>query len=150
IVTVGAALTVDDTLFADQGSDMTVLLNGDYSAGMVFGASTMINVGHLILAGGHSYNFTTVDQNVTAAHTMVVDGSGLDAGDSLHFDASAETDGTVNLIGGAGDDTLIGASTDNTLSGGSGRDTITGGIGKDLITGGGGGDLLSGGDGGHD
>ena len=42
-----------------------VTLNGDYAAGVVFAATTMVNVETISLTAGHSYKFTT--HNATVA-----------------------------------------------------------------------------------
>jgi len=65
---------------------------------------------------------------------LTLDGSALRASKSVTFDGSAELDGTLNLSGGAGDDTLIG---------GAGADRLTGGLGADHLTGGAGGDIFA-------
>jgi hypothetical protein len=123
----GAALVAADTIDGGTGND-TLVLNGDYSGGLTFGAATMTNVETLTLDGGFSYNLTTDDANVAAGATLAVDASTLGAGDALTFDGSAETDGHFAVTGGAGDDTLTIASAavmkGTTFSGGGGNDTL--------------------------
>src|ERR1051325_7247353 len=64
----GAAFTADDeidggvlTVHHKIKVLATVELKGDYSAGVVFGTTTMTNVAHLVLDAGFSYNFTFND-----------------------------------------------------------------------------------------
>ena len=97
----GAALTPSDRIDGGGGFD-TVVLNGDYSAGLNFTAWTMQNVEQIALTAGHSYNLTPADATVAAGQTMIVDGSTLGAADSLTLNASHETNGFYDLRGGAG------------------------------------------------
>lgn len=64
--------------------------------------------------------------------------------------ASPATDvATLDLTGGAGNDTLVGGAGNDTLRGGDGNDLLAGGAGDDLLVGGNGDDTLVGGAG-HD
>jgi len=56
------------------------------------------------------------------------------------LDASAELDGTITYVGGAGVDTVTGGAKADTIGGGAGADVITGGKGVDSLTGGAGAD----------
>ena len=143
----GAALNANDAI---QGSGITaIVLDGDYSAGLSL--SNMTNIDLLSLTAGHSYNFTSGDTFVSSHETATIDGSTLGAGDTLMFDGSANAKGTLDIYGGAGDDTLTGSATSaSVLSGGGGRDSLTGGTGSDTLTGGGGADTLNGGSAGND
>jgi Ca2+-binding RTX toxin-like protein len=131
--TLGAALTVSDHIDGGAGSD-TVTLNGDYSAGLVFGASTIANIETLSLASGHSYNFTTADGNVASGATMTVDASALGAADTLTFNGTAESDGGFSFLAGAGNDVLTGgAQADSFAMTAGGIDTVQGGGGNDTF-----------------
>jgi Ca2+-binding RTX toxin-like protein len=55
---------------------------------------------------------------------------------AFSLNASAENDGTIVYLGGAGADTVVGSTGADTIGGGAGADTITGGNGGDSITGG--------------
>lgn len=145
----GASLTAADQIAGGGGTD-TVVLNGDYSGGLVLGSTTLVNIELLQLTAGHSYDITTNDATVAKKATMTVDGSSLGAGDTLTFDGSSENNGHFTLIGGAGDDTLKGGQDGDKISGGQGQDTLVGGIGDDVLTGGGGRDVLDGGANGND
>src|SRR6185369_10049132 len=83
VINMGAALTATDSI--DGGADTdTVALNGDYSAGVIFTGTTMVNVETLTLAAGNSYKLTLDDATNTAG--LTVDASGLAAGQSLVLD----------------------------------------------------------------
>ena len=126
----GAALTAADKIDGGNGND-TVMLNGDYSAGVVFGAKTMASVEKIVVAAGHSYNLATADATVAAGQTLTVDGSALRAGDVLTFNGGHETNGRFALTGGAGNDVLTGGAGNDVLTGGGGADVLTGGGGHD-------------------
>ena len=129
----GATLTSADHIDGGGGSD-TVVLNGDYSAGLTFSATTMVNVETLALLGTHSYVLTMSDATVAAGQVLTVTGKTLTQ--SLTFDGSAEQDGSFVVLGGKGDDALTGGARGDTLNGGQGNDMLTGGGGADLLTGG--------------
>jgi Ca2+-binding RTX toxin-like protein len=115
------------------GGVNTLALDGNYSAGIVFGATTVQNVAILMLADGFSYSIATGDATVAAGQTLTVKGVALKGANTLHFDGSAETDGSFVLDGGQGNDVLhAGAGTD-TLYGDLGADTLTGGAGSDTF-----------------
>jgi Ca2+-binding RTX toxin-like protein len=129
----GAHFGAADSINGGAGND-TLSLNGDYSAGLTFGAATMTNVESIVLTAGHSYNLTTNDATVAALATLTVDASGLSATDSLTFDGSAETDGSFAITGGAGNEVLTGGANADTFHLESGGvDTVHGGGGADHI-----------------
>ncbi len=105
----GAALTAADSIDGGTGNDV-VVLNGDYSGSVVFGAATMTSVETLRLTAGHSYTLTTSNPTVTSGAVLTVDGSALGASDTLTFNGSAESDGSFSIVGGAGADTLTGGA----------------------------------------
>jgi hypothetical protein len=122
----GATFTAADTIDGGTGNDI-VRLDGDYSAGLTLGATTLTNVEIIQLTAGNSYNLTTVDANVAAGHALTINGTALGAGDQLTFDGSAETDGTFRIQGGAGNDTItMGAAlvAADRVDGGTGADTL--------------------------
>ncbi len=130
VFNMGSALNARDTINGGAGND-TVNLDGDY-AGLVFKGFTMTNVENLVLAAGHDYSITTVDNTVANGSTLNVNASALGAGGSLTFDGSAETNGSFSFKGGHGDDNLTGGALSDTfdLSLG-GDDTAKGGDGND-------------------
>jgi Ca2+-binding RTX toxin-like protein len=138
-IAMGASLTAADRI--DGGSQYDrIQLSGDYSAGLVFAAATMINVEEVRLAAGNSYRLITHDNTVAAGQVLTVDGSNLDAGHGLVFDGSAEKDGAFVLTGGAGADDLDGGMQNDTISGGGGNDRIALVAGGDDTAAGGAGD----------
>ncbi len=129
----GAALNAGDKLDGGTGKD-AVILNGNYSAGVVFNADTITNIEVIALVAGHSYNLTTNDGNVAAGQMLLVRGDTLGSGDTLTFDGSAELDGKFAIIGGAGDDTLTGGSRHDVFDlAQGGNDTARGGGGNDTF-----------------
>lgn len=137
----GGALTAADSIDGGAGSD-TVILAGDYSAGLVLGATTLVNVEEIDLTGHFNYLLTMNDANVAAGQTMTVNAGDLVASNRFTFDGSHETDGAfsisvlsakAHLIGGAGSDTFnIGAKLGSGIGDqGTGGDTLTGGGGAD-------------------
>ena len=129
----GAALNAADKIDGGTGDDR-VNLNGDYSAGLTFSATTMVNVEELRLAGGHSYDLVMNDANVAAGERLTVMARSLGAGDHLTFDGSAEQDGHFEIFGGAGDDTITGgAKGDLVHLENGGNDTVHSGGGGDTI-----------------
>jgi VCBS repeat-containing protein len=126
--------TAADKVNGGGGSDDRLILNGDYSGGVVFGATTMTGIETIRLTSGHDYTLTTNDANVAADKTLAVRGSTLVSGDNLNFDGSAETNGKFDLHGGAGADTLKSGAKADALDGGAGVDALTGGSGRDTFT----------------
>jgi Ca2+-binding RTX toxin-like protein len=127
----GAAFGALDQINGGVGDDL-VALNGDYSAGVILGATTLSSVEKITLAAGHSYGLTTNDANVAAGEVLTVSGLSLGAGDVLSFDGSAESDGSFIIRGGAGNDRITGgggADTFNLTKGGD--DSVHGGAGND-------------------
>jgi Ca2+-binding RTX toxin-like protein len=137
-IKLGAFLTAADKIDGGSGADQA-WITGDYSGGLTFSATTMVNVETLVLGSGYSYTLTTSNATVAAGQTLTVDGSALGASAVLTFNGSAETDGKLVILGGAGNDTLTSGAGDDTLSGGAGDDT--------LIAPKGGNDTIAGGDG---
>jgi Ca2+-binding RTX toxin-like protein len=133
MVILGGAFDALDAI--DGGADYNWLrLDGDYSAGIVFGATTLLNFAEVYLFAGHSYSLTLHDATVAAGKSLVVDGGDLDAVSSLVVHAETETDGSVYLYGGAGNDALFGGAKDDTLDLiNGGDDTASGFDGFDVF-----------------
>ncbi|MFL6718341.1 MAG: cadherin domain-containing protein, partial [Burkholderiaceae bacterium] len=142
----GAAMTAADQFNGGAGVD-TLYLSGDYSAGLSFGATTLVGVEVIVAQGGNNYNLTMNNAMLTGTQQASVEGFGLSSANSLTVNASAETDaGTVyTLSGGAGNDNLTGGAGNDVLNGGAGNDILVGGAGNDILTGGAGNDTLTGG-----
>jgi len=127
-------LTAADSVDGGAGSDK-LILNGDYSAGVVFGAATVTNVETIVLKTGHAYNLTLNAATDTSSQSLLLTGVGLTAStDTMTIDASAVA-GALHLVGGAGNDTLTGGAGTNVISGGPGDDVIYGGTGDNTIAG---------------
>ncbi len=103
VVRAGAAFTAADS-FIGGTAGAALLLDGDYSGGLVFGATTAQNLTDIELAGGHSYNLTLNAATPAVGASMAVAAAALGAGDTLTVDGSAVTDAHLNFYGGAGDD----------------------------------------------
>jgi Ca2+-binding RTX toxin-like protein len=141
-IVAGSALTDDDSI--DGGSDTSgdeLRLSGDYSGGLEFDATTVLNIETLIVGAGFSYSLTTHDATVASGATFTVDASALLTGQALTFDGLAETDGSFTMTGGGGDDTLRGGAGNDTLNGGDGSDALDVSMGgNDTVNGGDGND----------
>jgi hypothetical protein len=122
----GATFTAADSIDGGDGNDV-VKLDGDYSAGVTLGATTLVNVESIDLAAGFSYKLTTADATVAAGQSLTVDGSALAAGQTLFFDGSQETNGSLAVHGGLGDDHFaMGAhfTAADRFDGGGGNDSL--------------------------
>jgi Ca2+-binding RTX toxin-like protein len=130
-----------DHVDGGAGNDILVL-RGNYSL-VLDGASithvetvTLMSAADSRFFGGgsrFSYDITTADNTVDAGATMTFNAGGLIAGETFHFDGSAETDGAFRLFGGSDADTI---------TGGAGNDLVYGGLGADVLKGGGGADTF--------
>ena len=116
------------------GDNDVVKLAGNYSGGLAFNATTMVQIEKIELAALHSYTLATDDATVSGGQTLKVDGSALGASDSLTFDGHLETSGKFDVVGGAAGDTLTGGSQDDAFDlGHGGNDTVGGGGGDDVL-----------------
>lgn len=137
VVMAGGAFGADDRVNGGDGND-TLVLDGDYSAGLVFGDRTLVKVERIELAPGHSYDLTlsaaaaagnvdstlTVNTDGLAADRIVrIDASAFQAGSQLQFTSTSDAASTVT--GGAGDDLVVLAGTGRfDVAGGDGSDTV--------------------------
>jgi Ca2+-binding RTX toxin-like protein len=120
----GAALTFQDQVDGGSGDD-TLFLDGDYSFGLVFAATTMTGVETVILDGGFDYSLKFANETAASAKAATLDARQLGASDSLTFFGSPVVDGTLTILGGAGGDAItIGQSGEDIVRSGSGEDTI--------------------------
>jgi serralysin len=125
----GANFDGTDSINGDTGYDV-IQLKGDYSAGLTFGADSLVNIDKVDLLGPHSYNLTLSAANSLSGDHLKFDGHLLHGSDTLTFDGAAAT-GTLIVDGGTGNDTIIGGAGPNNIKGGDGIDTITAGAGFD-------------------
>jgi hypothetical protein len=133
----GAAFTAADTVDGGGGTNDQIGLQGDYTGAnkLIMGANTMINVETLVVLPGFSYDVTMNDGNVAAGGLLKVQAQQLAAGQSLHFDGSAEHDGAFFIFGGQGNDNLTGGDQNDAFYFGPGAftsgDLVNGGLGSD-------------------
>src|SRR5262249_23686774 len=111
-----------------------LVLDGDYSAGVIFKATTAVNFEEILLndSGGSSYKLKLADATNTGG--LIVDGSALTGADHLYLDGSAETKWSLTATSGTGNDSLVGGAGSDVVDGGAGADTLTGGAGNDTVT----------------
>jgi hypothetical protein len=135
LIKAGAFLTAADAIDGGAGSD-SLRLDGDYSAALTFGATTLVDVEFLTLVAGYTYKLTTHDATVAAGAMLTVRAATIDNPNRLVFDGSAETDGRFTIVGSSGADRLTGGSGDDTFDMGhrvTDTDFIDGGAGYDTI-----------------
>ncbi|HEX8481593.1 MAG TPA: calcium-binding protein, partial [Allosphingosinicella sp.] len=154
IVYFGAAFGAGDSAQGGAGTDRLVL-QGHY-AGVLMAATgfeelTLLSASDASFGGGGAgsfgYTIVAADAAIAAGGRLKVDATGLRSGEALVFDGSAETDGALELRGGAGADRLTGGSSGDYISGGAGADIIEGGAGSDQLFAGAGDDWVEGGSG---
>jgi Ca2+-binding RTX toxin-like protein len=116
------------------GADLTIDLQGNYSAGDFTLSNNSFDTA---LNYGPGLNLSG-----TAGADSLVGGNGADTLTGL--------DGNDSLTGNGGNDSLDGGNQNDQLRGESGNDTIVGGDGNDYITGGSGDDNINGGAGAGD
>jgi serralysin len=139
----GGRFDATDRVDGGSGKDDQIGLRGNYASQIVFEADTIHNVDTIAVLTAHgvsgaeapaySYSLKTDDANVAAGEKLIVTGVGLASDEHLTFDGSAETDGHLDLRGGAGTDALIGGHQSDLLFGGLGADQLTGGEGNDTF-----------------
>lgn len=142
--------TNKDKVDGGTGTDQ-LNLTGDYSGGLNFKPGTMVGIETLIVFAGFSYDLTLDDANIAAGALLTVQCNSFGVLDSLTLDASAETDGALNVTCGIGDDTVTtgdlndavaGSDGDDVLGTGQGIDSLNGGLGADTLDGGNQGDTF--------
>jgi serralysin len=124
-----------DHVDGGNGNNDQIGLQGDYTGAnaLVLGAGTMTGVEAIVVLPGFSYDITMNDGNVAAGGLLKVQATQLAAGQSLHFNGSAETDGSFLTFGGNGDDNFTGGAKDDGFYFGPNQFT-----GADIVNGGGG------------
>jgi Ca2+-binding RTX toxin-like protein len=111
----GAAFTASDKIDGGSGTD-TLNLSGNYSAGVTFGSTTLVNVEKIVLAAGFNYKLTTNNTTVASGQTLTINGAALSASNVLTFSGAAETNGHFIIIGGKGGDKLTGGTLSDTFT----------------------------------
>lgn len=118
----GATFNAADKIDGGDGNDFIQL---DGTTNQVLTATTMVNIETVQVLAGHNYTLTTNDANIAAGQGLTIDASLLGAGNVLNFNGSAETDGSISVTGGAGNDTITtGAGFDSVNAAHGGNDTI--------------------------
>jgi VCBS repeat-containing protein len=143
----GRALSADDSVSGGDGTD-TIVLQGDYSGGLVLQANVTGIESISMLAGTntawgasgtelYSYSITTHDSNFAAGIRAKINGSVLLAGENLTFNGSAETNANFLIYGGRGTDQLTGGTGNDIFFFAEDRfaagDTLVGGPGYDAL-----------------
>jgi Ca2+-binding RTX toxin-like protein len=116
----GGALTAADNVTGGPDID-TLVLQGDYSGGLVLDASVTGIERISMLAGTNTafgdpgtnlydYDLTIDDANFAAGIQARINGAALLAGEDFTFDGSAETDAKFVIYGGRGTDDLTGGN----------------------------------------
>ena len=131
----GAAFTADDIVDGGAGTNDQLGLQGEYSTSpLTLGANSITGIEVIAVLTGFSYDITTVDENVASGGLLKVQATSLAAGQSLHFNGSAESDGAFFIFGGNGDDDLTGGAGDDAFYFGPAQfnsaDHINGGAGN--------------------
>ncbi|HEY1630083.1 MAG TPA: calcium-binding protein [Rhizomicrobium sp.] len=126
------AFTANDAINGGTGVDL-LQITGNYTAPIVFTATTVTNVEDIHVTGG-SYDITLNDANVANNAYMDISGWGMTASQSLVVRGGAETGGVLGLGGGDGADMLIAGAGNDWLGGEGGADTLTGGAGYDIFS----------------
>ena len=136
IINLGAGV---DTITVMLGTTSTDAL----AAGTQSGLSNIENI-NLIVGGANTADasITTADNNFVGVNGTI-NAAGVPG--VMTINATAETDSSLTISGGTGNDILTGGSNPtkvDTITGGLGADTITGGLGSDILTGGAGADIF--------
>lgn len=141
-------LTSADQVDGGTGTDQ-IAIQGDYSTQLTLGTG-LIGLESLAILPGfdtrfgdpgtnfYDYNIKTVDENVAAGVSFIVDANRLRSGEDFTFDGSAETDGSFFIYGGGGTDTLTGGAMNDAFYFGESNqfgasDTVFGGGGTDQL-----------------
>ena len=136
-----------DTLTLNVGPNAAARLNGNTSDGAESITATMDGGDVVISSFSVDGNSESVPEikgfgRFSGVHKIVVDGG---AGDDVIDLSGIDSSITIDMHGGAGNDTLSGGAGDDTISGDAGNDIISGGGGADTISGGDGNDQIDGG-----
>ncbi|ULQ45279.1 Ig-like domain-containing protein [Flagellatimonas centrodinii] len=132
-INAGTQLTVADTITGGDGAD---LLNVGANNG-TNDLNNVTQVERILLADiNGNYNYTVGVNSAFAQDStgVEVDGSALDAGESLNFNGSNRGTGPLTLIGGDGNDTLIGGAGNDVIVGDGDNGNNSGG--DDVLQGG--------------
>ncbi|MGN6210232.1 M10 family metallopeptidase C-terminal domain-containing protein, partial [Asticcacaulis sp.] len=135
-VTIQGKLSATAQIDGGEGLADVLWLDGDYSGGLTFGAATMTNFESLSLKGGNDYKLTLNNASVQSGSEFTIDATALGAADNMTLDGSAEADGTLIVLAGAGVDTIkTGQYDDHVIMFGdlTATDKVDGGAGYDWL-----------------
>jgi len=125
-----SGLTTIDTITGGGGFDTILVLEGRKSTlGRKITGVEELKIVNTSVSGDKT------NVVLATAEAITINGSRLDANDSLVADGHAAR-ASVQIIGGKGDDVLSGGRANDTLRGGDGDDALTGNKGADRLTGG--------------
>ena len=136
----GTGLTTD-TVNGGTGTDTVTLTGTTAVTAAQFNNVSNIEAITLPSMVNTAIAITTVDALVAAGATLTLSNA-ANAG-ILTFNGAAETNGILNITGGAGNDIITGGSGNDAIIGGIGNDSITAGLGNDTLTGGTGNDTFT-------
>src|SRR4029078_10895264 len=122
-------VTEADSIYGGDGNDL-LTLDGDYSGGLLLSGSWMAGIETIKCcsqgATARDYVLTVDDSLLTAGQTLTVDASAVGFAHFFYFLGDAETNGRLDLTGGAYNDTIRGGSGADVLRPGTGSDTVIG------------------------
>ena len=131
-IAMGATFTAADRINGGAGND-TVQLAGNYATKFALASTSLTNVETLQFGSGFNYSFILNDGNIAAGGRLTIDATALGTINAATVNGAAELDGTLNFLGGSGNDSF---------TGGNGNDTFIGGVGADILSGRGGADTF--------
>ncbi|MEM7057617.1 MAG: calcium-binding protein [Pseudomonadota bacterium] len=129
----GAAFDQNDVADGGAGDADQLALQGDYSAGVTFGAQSAVDIEQVVLLPGnvtffgapgdefYSYDLTLIDDNIEAGEQLAFQANTLRAGENFTLDASAETDGGIFTFAGLGNEVITGSQQDDSFFVGTDR-----------------------------
>jgi VCBS repeat-containing protein len=129
----GANYTAADRIDGGGGANNQIQLDGDYSAGITLGGSSITNIQVVALMPGHNYTISTTDDLVAAGQVFTFWSASMTSANHVSIDGHLETDGRFQFFLGAGNDTATGSATGHDVFfGGDGQDTLTGNGGSNV------------------
>jgi hypothetical protein len=130
----GAGFTSADSFDGGGGTGDFFHFAGDLSAGLTVSGAMLKNFEIIYIDAGFDYDLTLTDGVIAAGQSLNVYASNLGAANTLRFDASHETDGSVHIYDSQGNDILKGGANGDYLEGANGGvDRLLGGGGNDHL-----------------
>jgi len=119
---------------AINGGDGKDTITASLGGGGLFALNKVTNVETVVLKQVSFVNtlVTPDDSFVASGKSATVDASSFTVS-KLTYNGALETNGTLNIIGGANADSLVGGAKNDTLTGGGLGDTLDGGTGNDTF-----------------